>query len=128
MRFVKILALPAAACAFALAAPLAVPVSSMLAGPAMAQEAPAPTLDDAQLQAFVAALREVDAIEQRYGAELEGAESEEARQSVIAEANDAMVEAIEATPGITVEEYIGVLQQAQADPDLNARIMEMLQG
>lgn len=130
MPFAKSLAIPATALALALAAPLAIPAPALLGGPAVAQEAPAPTatIDDAQLQAFVAALREVDAIEQRYGAELEGADSEEARQNVITEANDAMVEAIEETPGITVEEYIGVLQQAQADPELNARIMAMLQG
>ncbi len=128
MRFAKPLALPAAAITLALAAPLAAPVPALLGSPAMAQEAAAPTLDDAQLQAFVAALREVDAIEQRYGAELESADNDAARQNVIAEANDAMVEAIENTPGITVEEYIGVLQQAQADPELNARIMAMLQG
>jgi len=128
MRFAKTLGLPATALALALAAPLAAPVPSLLGSPALAQEAPTATIDDAQLQAFVAALREVDAIEQRYGAELEGAQSDEARQDVIAEANDAMVQAIEETPGITVEEYIGVLQQAQADPELNARIMAMLQG
>lgn len=112
----------------ALAAPLAVPMAAPFAGPAMAQEAPAASIDDAQLQAFVAALREVDSIEQRYGAALNEAESEEARQAVIAEANEAMVEAIEETPGITLQEYLGVLEQAQADPALNARIMEMLQG
>jgi len=128
MSFAKTLAIPATAIALALAAPLAVPAPALFGGPAIAQEAPAPTIDDAQLQAFVAALREVDAIEQRYGAELESADSEEARQNVITEANDAMVEAIEETPGITVQEYIGVLQQAQADPELNARIMAMLQG
>lgn len=129
MRISKTLALPVAALSLALAAPLAAPLPSLLGGPAIAQEAPAaPSIDDAQLQAFVAALREVDAIEQRYGAELEGAESDADRQSVIAEANDAMIEAIEETPGITVQEYIGVLQQAQADPELNARIMAMLQG
>ncbi|MCC5972326.1 MAG: DUF4168 domain-containing protein [Pararhodobacter sp.] len=114
--------------AVALAAPLAAPAVAPFAGPAMAQEAPAATIDDAQLQAFVAALREVDSIEQQYGAALNEAESEEARQAVIAEANEAMVEAIEETPGISLQEYLGVLEQAQADPDLNARIMEMLQG
>lgn len=128
MRFAKTLALPTAALALALAAPLAAPVPALLGGPAMAQEAQVPSINDAQLEAFVAALREVDAIEQRYGVELESAENEETRQNVIAEANDAMVEAIEETPGITVQEYIGVLQQAQADPELNARIMAMLQG
>lgn len=129
MRFDRTFALPAAALAVALAAPLATPVSSPLGNAALAQTAPAPRVDDdAQLQAFVAALREVDAIEQRYGAELEGAQSEEARQDVIAQANDAMIEAIEDTPGITVQEYVAVLQQAQSDPELNARIMAMLQG
>jgi|SRR5690554_1078872 len=128
MRFDRTFALPAAVLAAALAAPLAAPVSSPLGNAALAQTAPAPSIDDAQLQAFVAALREVDAIEQRYGAELEGAQSDEARQDVIAQANDAMIEAIEGTPGITVQEYVAVLQQAQSDPELNARIMAMLQG
>ena len=129
MRFDRTFALLAGALAVALAAPLATPVSSPLGNAALAQTAPAPRIDDdAQLQAFVAALREVDAIEQRYGAELEGAQSDEARQDVIAQANDAMIEAIEGTPGITVQEYVAVLQQAQSDPELNARIMAMLQG
>ena len=104
MRFDKTFALPAAVLAVALAAPLAAPVSAPLGTAALAQTAPQPSIDDAQLQAFVAALREVDAIEQRYGAELEGAQSDEARQDVIAQANDAMIEAIEDTPGITVQE------------------------
>ncbi|KPQ06682.1 MAG: protein of unknown function containing DUF4168 domain [Rhodobacteraceae bacterium HLUCCA12] len=126
MKFAKSLA-PALA-ALALAAPMAAPMGALMTGPAAAQESEAPSIDDEQLQAFVAALREVDAIEQEYGAELNEAESDEDRQAVIAEANDEMVEAIEDTPGITVDEYLAVLQQAQADPDLNARIMEMLEG
>jgi len=119
-----------AALTLALAAPQAAPVLASLAGPATAQEAPTPevTIDDARLDAFVSALRAVDAIEQTYTEAFSEAESDAAREAVIAEANEAMVGAIEETPGITLEEYLGVLQQAQVDPDLNARIMAMLQG
>ena len=124
MLFTKPLAVPFTALALALSAPLALPAMAQEA----TQEAPGPSINDEQLQAFVAALREVDAIEQRYGASLNVAHSDEERQAVITEANEAMVSAIEETPGITVQEYLEVLQQAQADPELNARIMEMLQG
>ena len=111
------------AVSLAFAAPLALP--------AMAQDAPAaPTMsvDDAQLNAFVAALRSVDALEREYTETLQQAESDEAREAIVAEANTAMAEAIEETPGMTLDEYVAILQAAQNDPELSARIMEEFEG
>ncbi len=111
------------AVSLALAAPLALP--------AMAQEAPAAptmTVDDAQLEAFVTALRSVDALEREYSESLQQAESDEQREAIVAEANTAMAEAIENTPNMTLDEYIAILQAAQNDPELSARIMEEFEG
>ncbi len=100
-----------------------------LAGPAMAEEPTAPvTINDERLEAFVTALRAVDTLEQQYTATLGEVETEEEREAVIAEANEAMAAAIEETPGMTLDDYVSILQQAQADPELTARIMEMLEG
>ena len=111
------------AVSLALAAPLALP--------AMAQEAPAAptmTVDDAQLEAFVTALRSVDALEREYSESLQQAESDEQREAIVAEANTAMAEAIENTPNMTLDEYIAILQAAQNDPELSTRIMEEFEG
>jgi len=111
------------AMSLALAAPLALP--------AMAQVAPAaPTMnvDETQLEAFVAALRTVDELEREYTQSLEGAESDEQREAIVAEANTAMAEAIENTPNMSLDEYVAILQAAQNDPELSARIMEEFEG
>ncbi|MGY6533889.1 MAG: DUF4168 domain-containing protein [Pararhodobacter sp.] len=92
-------------------------------------EAPAPvTIGDERLEAFVAALRTVDQLEQQYTETLSQAETDAEREAVIAEANEAMTTAIEETPGISLDEYVTILQQAQTDPDLTARIMALLEG
>jgi hypothetical protein len=127
------LATAMAAISLALAAPLALPAAAQEAQqeapqtPQM-QQAPALTVDDAQLEAFVAALRSVDELERGYSETLQQAETDEEREAIVAEANTAMAEAIENTPGMSLEDYIAILQQAQQDPALSARIMERLDG
>ena len=119
----KRLAAAMTAVSLALAAPLALP--------AVAQEAPAApmmSVDEAQLDAFVAALRSVDELEREYSESLQQAESDEQREAIVAEANTAMAEAIENTPGMSLDEYIAILQAAQNDPELSARIMERFEG
>lgn len=110
------------AIALALAAPMAAPV---FAQEGQGTEA---SVSDQTLEAFVTAVNAVNDIEQSYTLAFNEAEDDTAREAVVAEANDAMMEAIDETPGITVEEYIAVLQQAQSDPALNARIVAMLEG
>lgn len=120
MRFRNRIAPALAAAMLAMAAPIG--------GAALAEQAPAMTIEDEQLAAFVNALQAVDTLEQQYSATLADAESEAERQSVIEEANEAMANAIEETPGITLDQYIAILQQAQSDPALTERIMGKLEG
>lgn len=103
---------------------MAAPIGSA----ALAEQAPAMTIDDNQLAAFVSALQAVDTLEQQYSATLAEAESEAEREAVIAEANEEMANAIEDTPGISLDEYVAILQQAQSDPELTDRIMGKLEG
>ncbi|WP_209427338.1 DUF4168 domain-containing protein [Pararhodobacter sp. SW119] len=119
------------AVSLALAAPLALPAMAQNAPQTAPQEAPAApmmTVDEAQLDAFVAALRTVDQMEQEYTETLQQAETDEQRQEIVSEANTAMAEAIENTPGMTLDDYVSILQAAQADPALSARIMERLEA
>jgi hypothetical protein len=132
----KINRLAPAALSLALAAPFALP--------AMAQDTAAPTeaapatpqveqpqvlaVDDAKFDAFIAALRAVDELEREYTETLEAAGTDEEREAIVAEANAAMADAIAETPDITVEEYIAILQHAQSDPELAARIVERFQS
>mgnify|MGYP001232115721 FL=1 len=114
------------AASLALAAPLALPAMAQTATTAPA--APTMSVDDTQLEAFIAALRSVDELEREYSETLQQAESDEQREAIVAEANDAMAEAIENTPNMTLDEYIAILQAAQNDPELSARIMDRLEG
>ena len=117
----KTLATAATALGLILAAPLALP--------AMAdQPAAAESITQDQLVAFVAAMQAVTEVENRHQAAFEAAESDDDRAQIVAQANAEMVDAIEATDGISVEEYITVLQQAQVDAELNARIAAMIEG
>lgn len=119
------------------AAMLAMAMSAGAVGiaPALAQEAEAPAAapapaaeyDDAKLQSFVVAFLQVDQINRTYATQLQEAEGEEAQNEVRAKASEEMVRAVEATDGITVEEYGSIIQQAQTDPDLAQRINEQIQ-
>lgn len=103
-------------------------IGAPLAGTAIAEQPAAVTLDDEQLQSFVAALQAVDTLEREYSETLAQAESDSAREAVIEEANEAMANAIDDTPGITLDQYVAILQQAQTDAELTERIMSMLEG
>jgi hypothetical protein len=116
----------------ALAAPMAMPAMAQDTQPApetqQLEQAPTMSVDEAQLEAFVEALRTVDELEREYTETLQEAESDEQREQIVAEANTAMAEAIENTPNMTLDEYVAILQAAQNDPELSARIMERFEG
>lgn len=121
MSHMKMIAAPVAALMIA-----AAPVATL---PAMAQEAPAQeAVSESELDAFAVAYKEVIAIEQAYGAQLQDAVDENERQTIINEAQAEMTEAVEAAPDIGVDRYIEILQLAQADPDLQARLTSKLQN
>lgn len=90
-------------------------------GPARAQT----DISEAKLEAFVAAAVSVSQIIEQWTPRIESAESQEAADDLLDQANAELVAAIEETGGITLEEYKEISQAAQADPSLSARIEEI---
>lgn len=72
-----------------------------------------------KIDAFVAAAVAVAEVRNSYLGELESATDEAEQATIIEAANSAIVTAIEATPGISVDEYIAIGDAAAADPELN---------
>lgn len=96
--------------------------------PVMAQQSTAPaTVTEPELDAFVTAYKDVVAIEQDYGARLEGVDDSAQQQAIISEAQIEMTQAVEEAPDIGVDRYIEILQLAQTDPELQAELTARLQ-
>jgi len=106
-----------------------------LAGPAVAQQEAAPmapgatTTDFAEdeLRAFIQAALAVSDLERAYVSQIEAASTDEEREAIVVEANEAMRTAIDEQEGIGVDRYIEIGQAAQSDPELNATLMAMLE-
>ncbi len=95
---------------------------------AIAQETTAPeTVSSSEIDAFVVAYKGVVAIEQAYGARLEGIDDSAEQQLIIREAQTEMTQAVEDAPDIEVERYVEILQLAQTDPELQAELTAKLQ-
>jgi hypothetical protein len=117
------LTLPAAALlAFALAAPL--PASAQMDGgqpPISAEE-----LSNSQLESFAAAATRVSEITEQLQMQAQGVESEEELMQLQEQANRQMLAAVE-DEGLTVDEYNTIFHVAQVDPQLHARLVEMME-
>jgi len=81
---------------------------------------------EAKLQAFVTAAISVTEIIEQWSPRIEDAESQEAADELLAQANAELEAAIEEPGEITVEEYKDISQAAQGDPALSARIEDIL--
>ena len=92
-----------------------------------APEAAQTEFSDDKLDAFVLALQEVDAVRQTYIPQIQAAEDENEQRELIQAANVAISDTIEATPDISVDEYVVIAELAQTDPDLNQRIVDRVE-
>lgn len=93
-----------------------------------AQEAPGAAQDFPQekLRSFAVAFLEVDKINQEYAPQLQEAASAEEQQQIRQEAAVRMMDAVEATDGISTDEYTQILVAAQADPALATQLNEAI--
>jgi predicted PurR-regulated permease PerM len=93
---------------------------------AAAQTAPAPgqapNVDEETLRSFATATLEIQEISQAYQPQMEAAESQEQQQEIAQAANDEMVAAVEAVPGIDVDSYNAIAEAAQNDPEMMQQI------
>lgn len=120
--------LPAAILAASLAGGAAVAQTGAPAAqqhpPAMQQPAAIPNPSDAQLEKFAGASQKVAMVAQEYRPKFEAAPDDAARQEVLREADEKMVSLVRAD-GLTVDEYNGIGQAVQQNPDLQQRVQEM---
>lgn len=117
------LTLPATALlAFALAAPLPAAAQTDSEPPAVSAE----DLSDSQLESFAAAANRVGEITEQLQMQAQGVEDEAELARLQEEANMQMLAAVE-DEGLTVDEYNTIFQVAQVDPELNERLVEMMQ-
>ncbi|MDP9808408.1 hypothetical protein J2W42_001246 [Rhizobium tibeticum] len=88
----------------------------------------AAAVSDQKIEAFAVAYLQVDKIRQEYAAKLEATQDAGAKQQLQTEGSKQMVQAVEGSPGISVEEYNSILTAAQNDPALVKRVQEKLQN
>lgn len=112
-----------------IAAPVA-PVMAQTAEPAPeapAQAVPEAAFSEDQLSSFVDAALQVQEVQQDYMTQIEAAAAEDEKKALIQEANTKMTAAVEETEGMDVTTYNRIGQAAQSDPELNERILAMVE-
>ncbi len=82
----------------------------------------APNVDEETLRSFAVATLEIQQISQTYQPQMQAAESQAQQQEIAQAANDEMVAAVEAVPGIDVDSYNAIAEAAQADPQMMQQI------
>ena len=97
------------------------------AAPDTMPETPSTGFSEDELTSFVDAAMEVQAVQQDYMAQIEAAPEDAERQALVQEAQQEMANAVEETEGMDVQTYNEIGQAAQTNPELNERILAMLQ-
>ncbi|CAB5511925.1 DUF4168 domain-containing protein [Achromobacter anxifer] len=91
--------------------------------------APPPAIKptDQQLQRFASASQKISGVVDEYRPKVDAAKTDEAKQKVVEEADAKMVKLVQAD-GLSVEEFNGIGQAVQQDPQLKQRLMNMGKG
>ena len=84
-------------------------------------------VSDAKIYAFITAAMSVNSVIEQWTPRIEGAESQEAADDLRAQGNAEIEAAIEATDGISPNEYKEIAQALRTDPELAARVNEIYQ-
>lgn len=128
-RGLKALILSASVAALSLGA--VAPVMAQTSSAPATTAAPTPQasevdMSDAKLEAFVTALLGVEEVRIEYTPQIEAAGSEEDQAALVNQANEEIIEKIDAVPDLTVDEYVTIAQVAQQDQELGARIAALV--
>jgi hypothetical protein len=114
----------AAVVSFGLSAPYALAQQAQPQPPAQPGAQQMQYSDD-QIEAFVRASLDVAEIRDAYEGRIADAETPQAAEDLLREANARMVATLE-DYGLTVDEYNGIYAAMQANPEVNNRVMEKL--
>lgn len=83
-------------------------------------------VSDQKIEAFAVAYLQVDKVRQEYSAKIGATKDETAKQQLQEEAKKQMVDTVQASPDISVEEYSSILTAAQSDPALAKKVLEKI--
>ncbi|MBD3624348.1 MAG: DUF4168 domain-containing protein [Rhodobacteraceae bacterium] len=131
-RFIRHAAASATLLGIGLSAPVIAQTADAPAQAPATGAAPATTeaeqvaISDDKLEAFVSAVSDVRDIGMDYSAQLEGVPEGADRQKLVKEAEARMVEAVQDTPNLTIEEYQRIGARAQQDEALGKRIAAII--
>jgi hypothetical protein len=105
------------------------PALAQQAGQAQQQMAPSAAVQptDQQLQRYAAASQKISGVVDEYRPKVDAAKTDEAKQKVVQEADAKMVQLVRAD-GLSVEEFNGIGQAVQQDPQLKQRVMNLSKG
>ena len=87
----------------------------------------AANFSEAELSSFIDAAMQVQAVQQDYMTRIQETEADEDKQALVQEAQAEMTNAVKETDGMDLETYNEIGQAAQSDPELNQRILAMVQ-
>ena len=85
-----------------------------------------PAVSDQKIDAFAVAYLQVDKVRQEYSNKIGATPDDAAKQKLQTEAKQKMVEAVESSPNITVQEYTSILTQAQSDQALAKKLKDKI--
>ena len=85
------------------------------------------TFDQETLEAFAEAVVAVEEVRSGYATRFQAAGTDEERQRIGGEAQQAMIAAVEQNPDIDVDTYNQIAMAAQQDPELARRISGLIQ-
>jgi len=85
----------------------------------------APDLSDQKLSAVAAAVERVVSVRKDYGQHLAKAEEPAEKERLVAEANNALKNAV-TEQGLSVEEYALIVDRARDDPELQGKIFQRI--
>lgn len=83
-------------------------------------------VSDQKLEAFAVAYVQVDKVRQEYSAKIDATKDQAAKQKLQDEAKKQMVETVQASNDISVEEYSSILTAAQSDPALAKKVLDKI--
>ena len=83
-------------------------------------------VSDQKIEAFAVAYLQVDKVRQEYSAKIDATKDEAAKQKLQDEAKKQMVDTVQASHDISVEEYSSILTAVQSDPALAKKVLEKI--
>ena len=91
------------------------------------QQGTAPAaISDQKIEAFAVAYLQVDKVRQDYAAKIGAEKDAVSKQKLQNEANKQMINAVEKSPDMSLDEYKTIITAAQTDPDVAKKVQEKL--